>query len=163
MLRHDTDVEIAALRVAGAKWGGRVQISGSSPFRDRMARLAAHEGITVEDQDLQEIVRAEHARVQGKPPLPTAAAESELAEAQRVCQTLISNMVQSGEYTCSDAQWTRACSGDLEAVRAECRRWAEAALSEGWLVAQETLEIAGLDSDQRGGDRSPAPEQNQGR
>ena len=163
MMRHDADAEIAALRVAGAKWGRRVQISGSSVFRERMARLAAREGIAVEDQDLQEIVRAEHARVQGKPPLPTASAESELGEAQRVCQTLISNMVQSGEYTCSDAQWTRACSGDLEAVRAECRSWAEAALSEGWPVAQEALEIAGLDSDQRGARRSPAAELDQGR
>ena len=163
MLRHDADAETAALRVAAAKWGGRVQIIGSSAFRERMTRLAAREGITVEDQDLQQIVRAEHAKVQGKSPLPTATAESELAEAQRVCQTLISNMVQSGKYTCSDPEWARACSGDLEAVRAECRRWAEAALSEGWLVAQETLEIAGLDGDQKGARRGPAPEQDQGR
>lgn len=70
---------------------------------------------------------------------------NELARAQALCQRLISDMVESGDYTCSDAEWARACSDELDTVRATCRSWAETALEDGWTVPLETLSIAGLD------------------
>ena len=148
---REDDATLAALQLSAAKWGGKVSIQGSAEFRERAARLAAREGIRVVDQDLQEIVADEQARMRrGEPPSarPAAARDlraDELARAQRVTQRLISDMVDSGDYACSDAEWARACSDDLEAVRAECRSWAEAALETGWTVPLETLSIAGLD------------------
>ena len=148
---REDDATLAALQLSAAKWGGRVSIQGSAEFRERAARLAAREGIRVVDQDLQEIVADEQARMRrGEPPSARPAADrdlraDELARAQRVTQRLISDMVDSGDYACSDAEWARARSDDLEAVRAECRSWAEAALEAGWTVPLETLSIAGLD------------------
>lgn len=59
MVAHDAIAETAALRIADAKWGGRVQIQGSVKFRERMARLATRAGVEVMDQDHQEIVADE--------------------------------------------------------------------------------------------------------
>ena len=150
--RQDPDGLLGALQLASAKWGGKVQIQGCAEFRERAARLAAREGIRVIDADLADILRDEQERMRrGEPPRAQPAAErdlraDELARAQRVTQRLISDMVQSGDYACSDAEWARACSGDLEAVRAECRSWALAAVEAGWTVPAETLTVAGLDS-----------------
>jgi hypothetical protein len=147
---REDDAMIGALQLAQAKWG-RVQISGSSEFRERAARAAAREGIRVVDADLADIVADEQARMRrGEPPQGRQAAERdrrtrELAQAQRLTQLLIRDMVGSGDYACSDGEWVRACSDDLETVRAECRSWAEAALEAGWTVPLETLSIAGLD------------------
>jgi hypothetical protein len=69
MVQHNETAEVAALRIAAAKWGDQISIQGSSEFRERAARLAAREGITVEDQDLADIVRDERARMaRGEPP-----------------------------------------------------------------------------------------------
>ena len=147
---REDDATLAALQIAQAKWG-RVQISGSSEFRERAARAAAREGIRVVDADLADIVADEQARMRrGEPPQARQAAERdrrtrELAQAQRLTQLLIRDMVGSGDYACSDGEWVRACSDDLETVRAECRSWAEAALEAGWTVPLETLSIVGLD------------------
>lgn len=53
----------AALRVAAQKYGGRVRLTGSEPFRERAARMATRLGIGVEDAELQGIVREERQRV----------------------------------------------------------------------------------------------------
>ena len=75
LLRHDEAAEVAALRVAAAKWSGKVSIQGSAEFRERMARRAAREGIGVEDQDLQAIVRDERERMALGEPGPRERAE----------------------------------------------------------------------------------------
>jgi hypothetical protein len=75
LLRHDEAAGVAALRVAAAKWSGRVSIQGSAEFRERMARMAAREGIGVEDQDLQAIVRDERERMALGEPGPRERAE----------------------------------------------------------------------------------------
>lgn len=84
MVAHDAAAELAALRLAGAKWSGRVSIRGSSEFRERMAREAARQGIAVEDADLGSIVEDERERMaRGEPPggadreRPDAAIEAE--------------------------------------------------------------------------------------
>ncbi len=69
MVAHDEAAERAAMRIAGAKWGGKVAIRGSAEFRERAARAAAREGIEVEDADLEDIVRDERARMaRSEPP-----------------------------------------------------------------------------------------------
>ncbi len=140
---REDDATLAALQVAQAKWG-RVQISGSGEFRERAARAAAREGIRVVDADLAGIVADEQARMRRGEP-PRVQPPSELERAQATCQRLIHDMVESGDYACSDAEWARACSDDIDIVRAECRSWAEAALEAGWTVSPETLSVAGLD------------------
>ncbi len=75
LLRHDEAAEVSALRVAAAKWRRRVSIQGSGEFRQRMARMAAHEGIEVENQDLQAIVRDERERMALGEPGPRERAE----------------------------------------------------------------------------------------
>ena len=75
LLRHDEAAEVAALRVAAAKWSGKVSILGSAEFRERMARMAAREGIEVERQDLQAIVRDERERMALGEPGPRERAE----------------------------------------------------------------------------------------
>ncbi len=149
--RQDSDGLTGALQLASAKWGGKVQIQGSGEFRERAARLAAREGIRVVDADLADIVSDEQERMRrGEPPQARPAAErdlraDELARAQVACQRLIRDMVESGDYACSDAEWARACSDDIDIVRAECRSWAEAALEAGWTVEGEALAVADLD------------------
>ena len=149
--RQDPDGMLGALQLASAKWGGKVQIQGSAEFRERAARLAAREGIRVIDADLADIVHDEQARMRRGEPSPTRPAAErdpradELARAQSVTHRLISDMVESGDYVCTDAEWARACSGDLDTVRAECRRWTAAALEAGWTVDSEALAVAGLD------------------
>ncbi len=155
---REDDATLAALQLASAKWDGKVQIQGSAEFRERAARLSAREGIRVMDEDLQEIVADERARMQrGEPPQPAAERDrqaQELAQAQRVTQRLISDMVQSGDYACSDAEWARACSDDIDIVRTECRSWAEAALEAGWTVSPDALGVAGLDNSPDGAKRT---------
>ena len=149
---REDDATLAALQLSAAKWGGKVAIQGSAEFREHTARLAVREGIRVVDQDLQEIVADERERMQrGQPPRARPAAERdrqarELAQAQRLTQQLIRDMVGSGDYACSEAEWARACSDDIDVIRAECHSWAEAALEAGWAVPAETLAVAGLDS-----------------
>ena len=46
----------AALRIAAQKYGGKVDITGSSEFRERAAREAVRLGIEVANADLQQIV-----------------------------------------------------------------------------------------------------------
>ena len=84
MLEHDSTAEHAALKIAAAKWGGKVAIRGSAEFRERAARAAARDGIEVEDADLADIVEDERARMErGEPPggaerdRPGAAIEAE--------------------------------------------------------------------------------------
>ena len=59
LVRHDEAAEYAALRLASARFGGRVSIQGSAEFRERAARMAAREGIEVTNEDLRQIVRDE--------------------------------------------------------------------------------------------------------
>ena len=165
--RQDPDGLTGALQLAAQKWGGRVSIQGASEFRERAARAAAREGIRVIDEDLADIVRHERERMQrGEPPREQPAAErdaraDELAQAQAACQRLIGDMVESGDYACSDAEWARACSDDIDVVRAECRSWAAAALEAAWTVPAEALTVAGLDGPDGGAERTTA--QNLGR
>jgi len=54
----------AALRLAAQKYGGKVDITGSSEFRERAARQAVRLGIEVMDTDLQAVVQDEKQRMQ---------------------------------------------------------------------------------------------------
>lgn len=45
MTAHDAAAETAAMRIAEAKWGGRISVQGSSEFRERMARRVSSRGI----------------------------------------------------------------------------------------------------------------------
>ncbi len=61
IMMHDNGVDSleAALRIAAQKYGGKVDITGSSEFRDRAARQATRLGIQVLNEDLQGIVQNE--------------------------------------------------------------------------------------------------------
>ena len=61
--QHDEAAEAAALRIAAARFGGAVSLTGSGEFRGRMARRATREGIRVVDADLARIVMDEQARM----------------------------------------------------------------------------------------------------
>ncbi len=63
LVRHDEAAEAAALKIAAARFGGAVSLTGSGEFRERMARQAAREGIRVVDTDLARIVMDEQARM----------------------------------------------------------------------------------------------------
>ena len=63
MIRHDEAAEAAALKIAAARFGGAVSLTGSGEFRERMARHATREGIRVVDADLARIVTDEWARM----------------------------------------------------------------------------------------------------
>jgi hypothetical protein len=63
LVQHDEAAEAAALRIAAARFGGAVSLTGSGEFRERMARQAAREGIRVVDGDLARIVMDEQARM----------------------------------------------------------------------------------------------------
>jgi hypothetical protein len=65
--KSDDSLE-AALRLAAQKYGGKVDITGSSEFRERAARQAVRLGIEVMDADLQGVVQDEQARMQRKGP-----------------------------------------------------------------------------------------------
>ncbi len=54
----------AALRLAAQKYSGKVDITGSSEFRERAARQAARLGIKVTNADLQAVVADEQAKRQ---------------------------------------------------------------------------------------------------
>jgi hypothetical protein len=66
IVMHDkaADSLEAALRIASQKYGGQVDITGSSEFRERAARQAVRLGIKVANADLQAIVGDEQARMQ---------------------------------------------------------------------------------------------------
>ena len=63
MVRHDEAAEAAALKIAAARFGGAVSLTGSGEFRERMARRAAREGIRVVDADLARIIKDEQTRI----------------------------------------------------------------------------------------------------
>jgi len=63
MVRRDEAAEAAALKIAAARFGGAVSLTGSGEFRERMARQATREGIRVVDVDLARIVEDEQARI----------------------------------------------------------------------------------------------------
>ncbi|CQR42244.1 putative Relaxase/mobilization nuclease family protein [Thiomonas sp. CB3] len=56
----------AALRMAAQKFGGKVDITGNSEFRERATRQAVRLGIKVANADLQAIVADEQARMHGE-------------------------------------------------------------------------------------------------
>jgi hypothetical protein len=70
IVMHDKGADSleAALRMAAQKYGGKVDITGSSEFRERAARQAVRLGIEVMDADLQGVVKDEQARHQPKGP-----------------------------------------------------------------------------------------------
>ncbi len=63
--KKDDSLE-AALRVAAQKYGGKVDITGSSEFRERAARQAVRLGIKVANEDLQAVVADEQARMRAE-------------------------------------------------------------------------------------------------
>lgn len=62
---YDTSADSveAALRIAAQKFGGQVEITGSSEFRERAARQAVRLGIRLADTDLIVILEDERARM----------------------------------------------------------------------------------------------------
>jgi hypothetical protein len=70
----------AALRIAAQKYGGKVDITGSSEFRERAAREAVRLGIEVANADLQEIV----IDAQRQAPARSSGARSADAEARPI-------------------------------------------------------------------------------
>ena len=78
LIQHSEAAEAAALRIAAAKWGGAVSVTGSADFRERAAREAARQGIEVINEDLRTIVVDERARAaQGRAQDGIGAAEIE--------------------------------------------------------------------------------------
>lgn len=69
IVMHDkaADSLEAALRIAAQKFGGKVDITGSSEFRERAAREAVRLGLKVTNEDLQAIVADEQAKRQRQP------------------------------------------------------------------------------------------------
>jgi hypothetical protein len=63
LVRHDEAAEAAALKIAAARFGGMVSLTGTGEFRERMARKAVREGIRVVDADLARIVEDEQTRM----------------------------------------------------------------------------------------------------
>ena len=63
LIRHDEAAEIAALKIAAARFCGAVSLTGSGEFREWLARQATREGVRVVDADLARIVRDEQARM----------------------------------------------------------------------------------------------------
>ena len=63
LVRHEEAAEGAALKIAAARFGGAVSLTGSGEFRQRMARHATREGIRGVDLDLARIVKDEQARM----------------------------------------------------------------------------------------------------
>ena len=63
LVQHDEGAEIGALKIAAARFGGAVSLTGSGEFRERMARQATREGIRVVDADLARIVTDEQTRM----------------------------------------------------------------------------------------------------
>ncbi len=63
-MMHDKGADSleAALRIAAQKYGGKVDITGSSEFRERATRQASRLGIQVLNGDLQGIVQNEIVR-----------------------------------------------------------------------------------------------------
>lgn len=123
--------QAAAAEQARAAEAGR-QRAAVQAERERQARKAADA-----ERQRQEQVRVER---QGQ-----VALEAELAKAHALTQGLINDMVSSGNFTCSDAEWARATSIDMEVVRRECAQWAVAALEAGWSLYTETLDFAQVD------------------
>ncbi|MHB1691116.1 MAG: LPD7 domain-containing protein [Thiomonas sp.] len=66
LVMHDKSADSleAALRIAAQKFGGTVDITGSSEFRERAARQAVRLGIEVANADLAAVVADEQAKVQ---------------------------------------------------------------------------------------------------
>jgi len=66
LVMHDKSADSleAALRIAAQKFGGKVDITGSSEFRERAARQAVRLGIEVANADLAAVVADEQAKVQ---------------------------------------------------------------------------------------------------
>ncbi len=63
LVQHDEGAEIGALKIAAARFGAAVSLTGSGEFRERMARQATREGIRVVDADLARIVTDEQTRM----------------------------------------------------------------------------------------------------
>ncbi|CQR45062.1 Relaxase/Mobilisation nuclease (fragment) [Thiomonas sp. CB3] len=80
--KSDDSLE-AALRMASQKYGGKVDITGSSEFRERAARQAVRLGIEVVDADLQAIVQDEQQRRQRPPQLSPTAVEKSAPDAAK--------------------------------------------------------------------------------
>jgi hypothetical protein len=80
--KSDDSLE-AALRMASQKYGGKVDITGSSEFRERAARQAVRLGIEVVDADLQAIVQDELRRRQRPPQLSPTAVEKSAPDAAK--------------------------------------------------------------------------------
>lgn len=65
---HDADDEaavLAALQLSAEKWGA-FQVTGSGPYKDRCARLAARHGFTITNSELQAAIRQEEALLAAK-------------------------------------------------------------------------------------------------
>ena len=68
-VRHDEAAETAALKIAAARFGGAVSLTGSGELRERLARQATREGIHVVDADLMRIIEDERARIARREPV----------------------------------------------------------------------------------------------
>ena len=68
LVQHDEAAEAAALKIAAARFGGAVSLTGSGEFRERMARHATREGIRIVDADLVCIVEDEQASIARREP-----------------------------------------------------------------------------------------------
>jgi hypothetical protein len=85
IVMHDKseDSPEAAPRIAAQQYGGKVDITGSSEFRERAARQAVRLGITVADNDLQAIVADEQSRLRAeRAPSPSTRAKQTVERVQ---------------------------------------------------------------------------------
>jgi hypothetical protein len=81
----------AALRIAAQKYGGKVDITGSSEFRERAARQAVRLGITVANDDLQAIVADEQSRLRAERAPSQSAKAKQTAERGRTERVQVDN------------------------------------------------------------------------
>ena len=140
----------AALRMA-AQYGGKVNITGSSEFRERAARQAVRLGIEVMDADLQAVVQDEQRRRQPSqrltPFMRRAVSQGELdteakARARRVAEIIAR----------APAQQADADPPEMRAVEAALAAWQQAQTHavrtravQDWMRGMERIEKVGGD------------------
>ncbi|MGE0108009.1 MAG: LPD7 domain-containing protein, partial [Thiomonas sp.] len=144
--KSDDSLE-AALRMASQKYGGKVDITGSSEFRERAARQAVRLGIEVVDADLQAIVQDELRRRQ-PPQLSPTAVEKSAPDAAKSLKP--QDTAALPEMRAVDAALTAWQQAKNEATDASALR--------EWMQGMERIEPPAADAATENAHRHQAPE-----
>ena len=125
----------AALRMAAQKYGGKVEITGSSEFRERAARQAVRLGIEVMDADLQAVVQDEQRRRQRAPQLSPTAVEKSAPDAAKSLKP--QDAAALPEMRAVDAALTAWQQAKTDAARTRA--------VQDWMTGMERIEQQGGD------------------